>query len=143
MKLQDKFRVFGENACLAICYIYGALYNTASVEERNNDEFMEVAVASILLTAFRDDKIIADDCTVMDADKLMNSISEKKYKVSKVAVSSATELPLGYAVGKFEFNGKGHWVLFHNQKQLYNSLENSNCVKYGHLTEARVIEEVK
>ena len=41
MNLQDKYICFGKWSCLAQCYIYAALHNIASVEERENKDFVE------------------------------------------------------------------------------------------------------
>ena len=141
MKLQDKYEIFGKYSCLAQCYIYATLHNKASEEERNPD-FMETLVDACLLQAFKDKTLLDDECTVLDADKLMHAIdSDHKFRVTKKIISSAKDLPKkGYAAVKFVNGKNAHWVLFLDQKQLYNSLENSQCVKYGHIADARIIE---
>lgn len=148
MNLQDKYICFGKWSCLAQCYIYAALHNIASVEERENKDFMESMVNSILLAAFSDKTLLDDECTVLDGAELMNRVSDKKYKVEKLEnISSALDLPMGYAVVNFERtdeDGKvhNHWVLFKDQKQLYNSLAFSYCVACGKIASARVIYEL-
>lgn len=140
MKLQDKYEVFGKWSCLAQCYIYAALHNKATDEERI-PSFMEAMVDSCLLQAFSDKTLLDDECTVLNASKLMHAIdSEHKFTVTKKIISSAKDLPLkGYAAVRFTNGKNGHWVLFLDQVQLYNSLENSQCVKYGNITDARII----
>lgn len=143
MNLQDKYICFGKWSCLAQCYIYAALHNIASVEERENKEFMESMVNSILLAAFSDKTLLDDECTVLDSAELMNRVGDKKYKVEKLEnVSSALDLPMGYVVVRFDYNNNNQWVLFKDQKQLYNSLAFSDCVLYGKITTARVIHEL-
>lgn len=140
MKLQDKYEVFGKWSCLAQCYIYAALHNKATEEERMPD-FMEAMVDSCLLQAFNDKRLLDDECTVLNAGELMRAIDpDLTFVVTKKEISSAKDLPLkGYAAVKFTNGKNGHWVLFLDQKQLYNSLENSQCVKYGKITDARII----
>lgn len=143
MNLQDKYICFGKWSCLAQCYIYAALHNIASVEERENKDFMESMVNSILLAAFSDKTLLDDECTVLDGAELMNRVGDKKYRVEKLEnISSALDLPMGYAAVRFDYNNNSHWVLFKDQKRLYNSLAFSNCVTYGKIAAARVIYEL-
>ena len=143
MKLQDKFIILGKWSCLAQCYLMKALLDEASEEEKTNTDFLEVAMTSALIMAFNDKTILDDECTVLNPVKLMTGVSERKYNVTKKDITSLDDLGGKWAVVRFDYNGNGHWVLFHGKEMVYNSLENSNCFKYGKMTTARIIEEIQ
>lgn len=143
MKLQDKYEVFGKWSCLAQCYIYATLHNKATEEERI-PSFMEAMVDACLLQSFNDKKLLDDECTVLDAGELMHAIDpDHKFRVTKKRIEKIQDLPLDkYACVNFEYNKHNHWVLFKGQSFLYNSLEDSQCFKYGKPVDARIIEKV-
>lgn len=140
MKLQDKYVVFGDNSCLAICYIYAVLHYTADRVEQANLYYLETMVDTCLLQAFNNG-LLDEECKVLDADKLITTINPNvKVRVEKMKITTLQDLPSeGYAAVNYSFNGKNHWVLFKDRMELYNSLENSVCRKYGSPTDARVI----
>lgn len=140
MKLQDKFIILGKWSCLAQCYLMKALLDEAAPEE---EPFLEIALASALVVAFDDKTILDDECTVLNPVKLMAGVSERKYNVTKKDITSLDDLGGKWAAVRFDYNRNGHWVLFHGKEMVYNSLENSNCFKYGKMTTARIIEEIK
>lgn len=142
MKLQDKLVIFGRWSCLAQCYIYKALWDKAEEVERTNKDFMESCINAVLLAAFSDKTILDDECTVLNPVKLMKMTSGLNYNVTKKDISSVKELPVdGWAAVRFDYNGNGHWVLFHGHTMVYNSLEDSKCFSYGKPTTARIIEK--
>lgn len=142
-KLQDKFIILGKWSCLAQCYLMKALLDEASEEEKTNTDFLEVAMTSALIMAFNDKTILDDECTVLNPVKLMAGVSERKYNVTKKDITSLDDLDGKWAAVRFDYNRNGHWVLFHGKEMVYDSLENSNCFKYGKMTTARIIEEIK
>ena len=100
-------------------------------------------MTSALIMAFNDKTILDDECTVLNPVKLMTGVSERKYNVTKKDITSLDDLGGKWAAVRFDYNGNGHWVLFHGKEMVYNSLENSNCFKYGKMTTARIIEEIQ
>lgn len=139
MKLQSVMIEAGDNACLALCYI-GAKMLYEGVE--NLDEFENSMQLSLALFSAYEDKAGLDlDFFVNDGNKLLNYIGapEKTY-IEKRVVTSLTDLRKDeYAAVKFTYGDKAHWVLAKNGFIAYDSLDNSQCRKYGKPTDARVI----
>lgn len=143
MELQDKLNIFGKYGCLALCYITKALLDISSEEESNNKIFMDVARITALITAYEDDELLDEECTVMSASKLMNMVSNKNYVVTKKQISSCTELMTEpWAAVRFKNGENGHWVLCNYGKIVYDSLDNSQSLKYGRASEARIIKNL-
>lgn len=81
---------------------------------------------------------VKNDCFVNDAIALMKVANPKKvYSVIKKDVSSISGIKLGAV--RYSYNGYSHWILVENGKIVFNSLEDSQCVKYGTPKEARFI----
>lgn len=114
MKLQDILKSLGDYGCLLLCYA-----------ELSGVSITDVIEAFDKLTL---NGILGPDCFVKDADALMKYFN-KPYTVSKVDVSEVPEDSC--YIAKFERNGFGHFVICKNDKVVYNTLEDSKCVKYG------------
>ena len=141
MQLQDKFEVFGKWSCLAQCYIYAALYDASSEEERNIPGFLEVALTSSLLAAFEDKKLLDDECTVLNASALMKAVSGKDYTVTKKTITCFDDIPNDgkWRAIRKSYNGHSHWALWRGNKLIYNSLAHSVCYEKGNFDQVREI----
>lgn len=130
MKIQTFFEKAGKGACLALCYI------RASLGEKATPNVM----FDVLWKASEKGILVAeDDFFVKDAVALGQLASGKKFSVTKQKISSIEELEGKLAAVNFQ-NGKfNHWVLVENGQIVFDSLEDSQCVKYGKPVDARVI----
>lgn len=143
MALQTAFHNIADNCCLAVSYLYAA-YDSIADEAEKNPTFIEVAIAAALVGGLINDRDVLDkDGFVKDAERLMFLATDHKFRVTKKRIEKIQDLPLDkYACVNFEYNKHNHWVLFKGQSFLYNSLEDSQCFKYGKPVDARIIEKV-
>ena len=117
MKIQDIYASIGSHGCLLLCYL-----NEACVKVDIVKHFEELVQLSII------DK----DCFVLDANRLL------KYFGSELRVKRGFN-PNGNTIVKFRTaNSKeGHFVVINRNREIvFNSLENSNCVKKGFIDES-------
>lgn len=121
-------KVFTPNLCLYYCYLY-----CVGIEFENEGQALYEADRK------RRQKILDNDGTVLDAVKLLSNITGRKVNVTKKEVSSISEIKEKTPV-RFDYNGKSHWVVVANGEIVFNSIENSVCVKNGKPTTARIIE---
>ena len=129
MGIQDFLKSSGNGACLALCYIRAAL---------GKDATPQMMIDALYKAAERNIVNIKKDCFVEDAISLMKVANGKKaYSVIKKDVSSISGIKLGAV--RYSYNGYSHWVLIEDGKIVFNSLEDSQCVKYGTPKEARLI----
>ena len=142
MRLQSFMEEAGKGSCLAIDYIYIALAIVNPDFETMDDIDKDVAIFQCLELAVLN-KYVDEDFYVPNAPKLMNYLTGKKVNVYKMEINGCTELPLNKwsAVG-FDYNSKRHFVVGFGTKIIYDSLDNSNCRKYGKPTTARIVEVV-
>ena len=130
----------GDNSCLAIDYIEAVL-DFLQVPEHLRDGF---AVAA-LIGAYKAGEFVEDEFFVKNPVELMKMVAEQlgaeiKCNVEKKDISSYKDLPeTGYATVRHDYNGKGHWILAKDQFRIYDSLDDSVCVKNGKPTTARLI----
>jgi len=138
--IQTKFKAIADDCCLACSYLYGA-YHSMADECETNPLYIETAVCAAMLQELETLDAIDKNGFVKDAEKLLADATGRKWRVTKMKISSVQELPEHkYAVVNFEFNGKNHWVLYKDKKFLYNTLEDSQCFKYGKPVDARIME---
>ena len=129
MGIQDFFKSAGNGACLALCYIRAAL---------GKDATPQMMIDALWKAAERNIVNVKKDCFVEDAIALMKVAKPTKvFSVIKKDVSSITNIKLGAV--RYSYNGYSHWVLVEDGKIVFNSLEDSQCVKYGTPKEARFI----
>ena len=141
--IQTKFKAIADECCLACSYLYGA-YHSMADDCETNPLFIETAVCAAMLQELETLDAIDKNGFVKDAEKLLSDATGKKWSVTKMKISSIQELPdYKYAVVNFEFNDKNHWVLYKDKKFLYNTLEESQCFKYGKPTDARIMEIIQ
>lgn len=141
-KLQDKLVIFGDYSCLAQCYIYAVLDYM-----KLNHDYRETTLLTTLLQCYNNHVALDDECFVTSAGTLIKevfkAIFDKEmdvYVEKNESITSFKDLPFGkYAAVKFAYNGHEHWVLSKDQVQIYNSLENSTCVRLGRPVAARII----
>ena len=127
--IQDFFKSAGNGACLALCYIRAAL---------GKDATPQMMIDALWKAAERNIINVKKDCFVEDAISLMKVANPKKvYSVIKKDISSIARVKLGAV--RYSYNGYSHWVLVEDGKVIFNSLEDSQCVKYGTVKEARLI----
>ena len=127
--IQDFFKSAGNGSCLALCYIRAALGKEATPQ---------MMIDALYKAAERNIVNVKKDCFVEDAISLMKVANAKKvYSVIKKDISSISGIKLGAV--RYSYNGYSHWVLIEDGKIVFNSLEDSQCVKYGTPKEARLI----
>ena len=127
--IQDFFKSAGNGACLALCYIRAALGKEATPQ---------MMIDALYKAAERNIVNVKKDCFVEDAISLMKVANPKKvYSVVKKDVSSIAGIKLGAV--RYSYNGYSHWVLIEDGKIVFNSLEDSQSIKYGIPKEARLI----
>lgn len=121
-------RKFTPNLCLFYCYLFcvGIDFQTAE------DAFEEADKR-------RRQRILADDGTVLDAEKLLGMFTGQRMSVTKKDISSIDGIRNRTPV-RYDYNGHSHWVVVENGKIVFNSIENSQCVKFGKPVTARIIK---
>jgi ribosomal silencing factor RsfS len=131
MKIQDFCKSVGEGGCLAMCYVAASF----------GPEITPAMMFDALWDAVENNILDVDDyCYVRDAVQLMRLVNPSKtYSVIKQKISSIEELKGQLAAVNFSRGRANHWVLVDNGEIIFDSLENSQCVKYGNITDARVI----
>lgn len=130
MRIQSFLESSGKGACLALCYIRAALGEKATY----------TMFFDALWNASENNIIDAnDDCYVNDAVALMGLVNpSKSYTVKKESISTIQGLDL--AAVCYEYNGFNHWVLVEKGQIVFDSLDDSECVKNGVPTSARIIK---
>lgn len=132
MNIQTFFEKAGNGGCLAMCYIRASLGEKAT-PTMIFDALWQAAENNII--------DVNDDCYVRDAVQLMRLVNpSKRYTVTKQKITSLYELKGELAAVNFENNGYNHWVLVENGQIIFDSLDNSKCVKYGKPVDARLIK---
>ena len=117
MKIQDIHISIGNYGCLLLCYLHEANIKVDITRYFNN--LVELG-------------IINEDCFILDANRLL------KYFGSELRVKRGFN-PNGNTIVKFRTaNSKeGHFVVINKNREIvFNSLENSNCVKNGFIDES-------
>ena len=116
MKIQDVYLSIGNYGCLIFCYLKEAGIKTDIVKHFNDLVSLE---------------IIDSDCFIKDANRLLKYFGSDKRVVRGFN-------PNGNTIVKFRTaNSKeGHFVVINKNREIvFNSLENSNCVKNGFIDE--------
>ena len=117
MKIQDIYASIGNYGCLIFCYLQEACLKVDIVKHFN--ELVQL-------------DIIDEECFILDANRLL------KYFGSELRVKRGFN-PNGNTIVKFRTaNSKeGHFVVINKNREIvFNSLENSNCVKNGFIDES-------
>ena len=109
-KIQDIYKSLGEYGCLILAYL-----NEANIDVNIAKYFNELVELDI----------IDNDCYVLDGDRLLKFFGSDKRVVRGINENGNTIVP--YKYGKAE-----HFVVVNERKEtVFNSLENSTCVRLG------------
>lgn len=113
-KIQDIYKSLGEHGCLLLCYLH----------EANID----VNITKYFYTLLELD-IIDNDCHVLDGDRLLKFFGSDKRIVRGINPNGNTIVP-------FKYRNAEHFVVVKeradfNKEIVFNSLENSPCVRLG------------
>lgn len=115
-KIQDIYKSLGEYGCLLLCYLHEANIDVDITKYFN--ELVEL-------------DIIDNECFILDANRLL------KYFGSELRVKRGFN-PNGNTIVKFRTatSNEGHFVVVNKNREIvFNSLEESNCVKNGFIDE--------
>jgi hypothetical protein len=136
--LQTKLKKAADNLCLAITYVTLGLWKLADEQEK---PAIETMTAAIIVNALDDDTMIGKDGFVKDGEKLLLAATQKKWRITKKRIDSLQDLPENcIAAVNYQYYDKNHWVGVINREVVYNSLEDSQCFKYGKPTDSRIME---
>ena len=109
-KIQDIYKSLGEYGCLLICYLNEACVKADIVKHFN--ELVEL-------------DIIDNDCYVLDGDRLLKFFGSDKRIVRGINENGNTIVP-------YKYRNAEHFVVVNERKEIvFNSLENSTCVRLG------------
>lgn len=113
-KIQDIYKSLGEYGCLLLCYLHEANIDV------NITKYFETLVEL---------DIIDNDCYVLDGDRLLKFFGSDKRIVRGINPNGNTIVP-------FKYRNAEHFVVVKeradfNKEIVFNSLENSICVRLG------------
>ena len=116
MKVQDIYKTLGDYGCLLLCYLHEANIDVNIAKYFN--ELVEL-------------DIIDNDCYVLDGDRLLKFFGSDKRIARGTNENGNTIVKFRTATSK-----EGHFVVINKNREIvFNSLENSNCVKNGFIDE--------
>ena len=109
-KIQDIYKSLGEYGCLLLCYLHEANIDVNII--KYFEELVEL-------------DIIDNDCYVLDGDRLLKFFGSDKRIIRGINPNGNTIVP-------FEYRNAEHFVVVNERKEIvFNSLENSTCVRLG------------
>ena len=109
-KIQDIYKTLGDYGCLLLCYI-----REANIDVNIAKYFNELVELDI----------IDNDCYVLDADRLLKYFGSDKRVVRGINENGNTIVP-------YKYRNAEHFVVVNERKEIvFNSLENSTCVRLG------------
>ena len=113
-KIQDIYKTLGDYGCLLLCYLKEANIDVNIIKYFN--ELVEL-------------DIIDNDCYVLDGDRLLKFFGSDKRIVRGINPNGNTIVP-------FKYRNAEHFVVVKeradfNKEIVFNSLENSICVRLG------------
>ena len=111
-KIQDIYKSLGEYGCLLLCYLHEANIDVDITKYFN--ELVEL-------------DIIDNDCYVLDGDRLLKFFGSDKRIARGTNEAGNTIVPY-----KCKYGNAEHFVVVNERKEIvFNSLENSTCVRLG------------
>lgn len=136
--MSETFHVqyFMKESCLAYCYSYLVHYkNIDCVTDLNIQMTKDIINGALTWNC------ISFDGFVNNPELLIFrcSCGTKKAKVYKKDIQDLKEIKEACPV-RFDYNGASHWVVVENGKIIFDSWKDSQSVKYGKPTTARIIE---
>ena len=109
-KIQDIYKTLGDYGCLLLCYLHEAS--------------IDVNIAKYFDTLLELD-IVDNDCYVLDGDRLLKFFGSDKRVVRGINENGNTIVP-------YKYRSAEHFVVVNERKEIvFNSLENSTCVRLG------------
>lgn len=134
MRIQSLCKRMGDYMCLAACYSWIA--NRTLFGE--SGEMIERKILQDILEAYHKG-ILDDEITVLDGASFLELCNPRNiYKVEKKTITTIDDIKEATPV-RFDRNGYEHWVVVENGKIVFDSLDDSKCVKFGVPTKARLI----
>lgn len=124
---QTRAMMIGKYGCLAMCYLY-----CVGIAPKTEGDMIKY------ISSAMDKGLLDEECTVLDASKLLQHFTGKKWHVQKKDIDDIDEIKDATPV-RFSNGGNAHWVVVENGRIVFNSLADSVCVAKGHPTSARVI----
>lgn len=127
--MADKFYIqsFMHETCLAYCYSY-------LVHRDNIDCYqdLQIQMTKDCIRGALEWQVLSYDGYVLDADRFIKKCScgKKIASVVKKDITSLEEVKTASPV-RFDYKGKAHWVVVENGKIIFDTWNNSECVKYG------------
>lgn len=116
-KIQDIHKALGDSGCLIFCYLYEA--NIKVDITRHFNELVELDV-------------IDNECYIKDANRLLKFCGSDKRVARGFSANGNTIVKFRTATSE-----EGHFVVINENREIvFNSLENSNCVKNGFIDES-------
>lgn len=124
----------GDYMCLAACYSWIVSRDKFGEE----GEMIERKILHDIIEAYYKG-ILDDEITVLDAASFLELCNpHNKYKVEKRRIITIDDIKEATPV-RFDRNDYEHWVVVENGKIVFDSLDDSKCVKFGIPTTARFI----
>ena len=109
-KIQDIYKTLGDYGCLLLCYL--------------NEANIDVDIAKYFNTLIELD-IIDNDCYVLDGNRLLKFFGSDKRVARGINENGNTIVP-------YKYGSAEHFVVVNERKEIvFNSLENSTCVRLG------------
>ena len=109
-KIQDIYKTLGDYGCLLLCYLH-----EANIDVNITKYFSELVELDI----------IDEECFIKDGNRLLKYFGSDKRIARGINENGNTIVP--YKYGKAE-----HFVVVNERKEIvFNSLENSTCVRLG------------
>ena len=139
MKVQSLALNIGNYGCLAFCY--------ANVVESLNDGWnpdkmaCQMKLLADVIDAMNAGKL-GEDCFVKSAADYMSYLDNARhtFKVTKEELDGTVNSLAGkIAAVRFDNNGHSHWCLYAGDRIVFDSLDSSQCRKFGKPMSARVI----
>lgn len=111
-KIQDIHLSLGKYGCLIFCYLYEA--NVKTDITKHFEKLVEL-------------DIIDEECYVKDGNRLLKYFGSYKRVVRGTNDKGNTIVP-------YRYSGNEHFIVINNRQEIvFNSLENSTCVRLGEL----------
>jgi hypothetical protein len=109
-KIQDIYKSLGDFGCLIFCYLY-----EANIKVDITRHFRSLV----------DEDIIDNDCYVLDGNRLLKFFGSDKRIARGINYEGNTIVPYKY------LNNEHFVIVDENKNIVFNSLENSQCVRLG------------
>lgn len=109
-KIQDIYKSLGDYGCLIFCYLH-----EANIKVDITKHFRSLV----------DEDIIDNDCYVLDGNRLLKFFGSDKRIARGINYEGNTIVPYKY------LNNEHFVIVDENKNIVFNSLENSTCVRLG------------